>query len=563
MGMIRKILNINGADRSFICDSEKDMLSDVIRNLGLTGTKIGCGKGQCGACNVILNGKLVRSCVTKISKVEDYSTVYTIEGMGTANNLHPIQLAWMVYGGGQCGFCTPGFVVSPKALLDENPNPTREDVRAWFQKYKNACRCTGYKPIVDAVMAAAKVMRGELTMEDLAFKLPKDGSMIGSKAPKPSAVGKVLGTTDFGADVADKVPGMVHLAMVVPPVNHGIIKSIDISEAEKAPGVIKVILAKDLPGNRMSYPQTSIWALGDGCERPLICDEKVFRFGDPVAVVAAETRRQAREAAKMVRYEIEELPAYMDVLESVKPDAMEIHPGLPNLYVQKPLFKGDDPRDIIKNAPYSVEFNFGVQRQPHFTIEPDCCNAFVEEDGTLTVMYKTHGIYMLKGLLAKTLGLPDDKVRVVLNPSGGAFGYTLSPALPCLTAACALVLGRPASFVLSYEEHIRYTGKRSPNYTNTRLACDENGKILASDTHVLIDKGCYSETGAPLINSLMKFIYNNYNMPSTRCLVSGWEWYASLWCWLRASRLCAYAIYLPSANRIEPTVLPLTCINVE
>ena len=121
MATIRRILEINGAQKSFLCDPVNDTLADVLRRIGLTGTKVGCGKGQCGACNVILNGKLIRSCVKKMNTIEDFSTVLTIEGLGTAENLHPLQLAWIIYGGVQCGFCTPGFIVSAKALLDQNP----------------------------------------------------------------------------------------------------------------------------------------------------------------------------------------------------------------------------------------------------------------------------------------------------------------------------------------------------------------------------------------------------------------------------------------------------------
>ena len=118
MAYERKVLIINGVERSFICDEAEDSLADVLRNMGLTGTKIGCGKGQCGACNVILDGKLIRSCTRKMSKVQDGSTVQTIEGIGTAENLHPLQLAWIVYGGVQCGFCTPGFIVSANVQAD-------------------------------------------------------------------------------------------------------------------------------------------------------------------------------------------------------------------------------------------------------------------------------------------------------------------------------------------------------------------------------------------------------------------------------------------------------------
>ena len=136
-------LNINGADRMFICDPATDTLATVIRRLGLTGTKVGCGTGVCGSCSVILNGKVIRSCTKKINTIEEYSQVLTIEGIGAPNYLHPLQVAWMNYGAVQCGFCSPGFIVSAYALLQENPDPTREEVRDWFQTHRNICRCTG------------------------------------------------------------------------------------------------------------------------------------------------------------------------------------------------------------------------------------------------------------------------------------------------------------------------------------------------------------------------------------------------------------------------------------
>ena len=160
--MEKKVLNINGVPRTIIANSEAS-LADVLRGqVGLTGTKVGCGQAQCGACSVIMDGKVVRSCVTKMKKVEEGADITTIEGIGTAENLHPVQIAWMVHGGAQCGFCRPGFIVSAKALLDQNAKPSREDVRDWFQSHRNACRCAGYKPLVDAVMDAARVLRGEI-----------------------------------------------------------------------------------------------------------------------------------------------------------------------------------------------------------------------------------------------------------------------------------------------------------------------------------------------------------------------------------------------------------------
>jgi aldehyde oxidoreductase len=141
--LMKKVLNINGADRMFICDPEKDTLASVLRRLGLTGTKIGCGTGVCGACSVILDGKVIRSCTKKIRTVEDYSSVITVEGLGNPMNPHPLQTAMVHLGAVQCGFCTPGFVVSAYGLLLQNPNPTREDVRDWFQQHRNVMQMYG------------------------------------------------------------------------------------------------------------------------------------------------------------------------------------------------------------------------------------------------------------------------------------------------------------------------------------------------------------------------------------------------------------------------------------
>ena len=141
--MIKKVLMINGVERKLVIDGTETLAKILRERLLLTGCKIGCGQGHCGACNVIVDGKVTKACITKVVKLRDYAEITTIEGIGTVNNLHPIQVAWMAYGGAQCGFCSPGFIVSAKVLLDQNPNPTREEVRDWFNKNRNLCRCTG------------------------------------------------------------------------------------------------------------------------------------------------------------------------------------------------------------------------------------------------------------------------------------------------------------------------------------------------------------------------------------------------------------------------------------
>ena len=187
--MLKKPLIINGVERTVIVDGSESLASVLRERLLLTGCKIGCGEGHCGACNIIMDGKVTRSCIVKMSKVPDYAKIETIEGIGTVNDLHPLQAAWVAHGCAQCGFCSPGFIMSAKGLLDQNPSPTREEVRDWFNRNRNLCRCTGYKPLIDAVMDAAKVMRGEMTKEDLMF-VPTDNKILGTSYARPSAFTK-------------------------------------------------------------------------------------------------------------------------------------------------------------------------------------------------------------------------------------------------------------------------------------------------------------------------------------------------------------------------------------
>ena len=517
----RKIwLNVNGAERVMTCDNDNDTLADVIRRLGLTGTKIGCNAGICGACSVILNGELVRACVKKMKNIEEYSTVLTVEGIGSPTNLHPIQQAWITYGGVQCGFCSPGFIVSTYALLQENPNPTRDEVRKWFTKHRNACRCCGWKPLVDATMAAAKVMRGEATMEDIIYKAPADGKIYGTAVPRPAALAKVTGLCDYGDDIGRKMPsGTLHLAVVQPGCNHARIKGIDSAEAEAMPGVVKVITAKDIKGtNRILFPVPWPRSKADGFEREIICSDKVYRFGDVVAVVAAHTPEQARAAAAKVKLDLEPLPEYMTYLDAVAPGAMEIHEGIPNDYLHMPLFKGDDTRDVLAESKHVVEGSFFSTSQPHMVIEPESAQAYIDEDGKVCIQCKTLFVLLPIVCLCPGLGIPDGNVRVIENPTGASFGSALTPSLSAIVAACTLDLGVPVSLTLSYPEHNAFSGKRAAHYSNARLGCDENGKITGFEYDFVYDHGAYSEMADCLATKALRFAGFSYNIPNIRAL---------------------------------------------
>ncbi|TEB14681.1 Aldehyde oxidoreductase [Pelotomaculum sp. FP] len=515
--VLRKMfLIINGVERMVICDPEKDTLAGVLRRLGLTGTKVGCGVGQCGACSVILNGKVVRSCVRKIKSIPEYSQIETIEGIGTATNLHPLQQAWITYGGVQCGFCSPGFIVSAKALLAENVNPTRDEVRAWFQKHRNVCRCTGYKPIVDAVIAAAKVMRGDATMEDITFKLEKDG-VYGTALPRPAALAKVTGLCDYGDDIKYKMPeGTLHLAIVQPKItSHAKILNIDTAPAEAMPGVVKVVTAKDVKGtNKITIPIAHARSKMDGCERPIIADKKIFRYGDVVAVVIADTETNARAAAKAVKIEVEPLPEYLSLLDAVAPDAVRIHEGSTNTYVLQPVLKGEEARNVIDKSYCSIEGSFHSSREPHLSVEGDTIQGYWDENGNLTIHCKSQSIEWNRPQMAEGIGMPMDKIRIIENPTGASFGWATSPGSYALMAACLMVVDKPLTLTMSYEEFMHYSGKRTPSYCNGKLACDENGKLTAMEFDMAIDHGAYTEVADHLTEKVSRFIGWPYSIPN-------------------------------------------------
>ena len=192
--METKTLVVNGIPRQVLVDSDT-LLVDVLRNqLQITSVKVGCGQGQCGACSVILDGKVTRACIVKMRRVPDQAQITTLEGVGTPAKLHPLQESWMFHGAAQCGFCTPGFIVSAKALLDTNPAPTREE--AAFAIRNNICRCTGYVKIIDGILLAARIFREG--------KLPQasaDDWKMGSRVHRLDVEEKVLGYGQYPDDV--------------------------------------------------------------------------------------------------------------------------------------------------------------------------------------------------------------------------------------------------------------------------------------------------------------------------------------------------------------------------
>ena len=513
-----KILSINGLNRRIVCRAN-DTLLDVLRDqLKMTGTKRGCECGQCGACNIILNGEVKRACIVKMANVAEYSKILTIEGLGTPEHLHAIQWAFIANNAIQCGFCTPGFIMSAKGLLDTTLTPTRKEVRDWFQKHWNACRCTGYKQIVNAVMDAAAILRGEKEIVDLAKRLTPGQSIWGTNYPRPSDKYKATGKWDFGDDVGIKLPtDTLYAALVHVDVNHANIKNIDISAAETMPGVVKVVTAKDIyehGGTNKLFGAQPPLAKGNGWERPILCDQKIYMYGDVVAIVCARTYEEAEVASHKVKVDLELLPAVMDIEDAIKDDASQIHPGIPNIYFETQIHRGKDAHTVNQSLPYVVENTFYSQRQPHLTLENDVGFGYWDADGNLTIQSKHVWIYKAAAFMARGIGVPPSKIRIIQNNAGASFGYKLGITNEALIAAAVIATGKPVFCRYDTKHHITYTPKRAPALMKVTIGADASGRIQAMEHTSWIDHGPYSELSPGLIAKFTQYMGAAYAIPN-------------------------------------------------
>ncbi len=495
--MTRVVLTVNGVTRSVDAGPDLVLLDYLREQLGLTGTKQSCDrKGQCGACTVVVDGKAVRSCLKKVVDLGG-AEIITVEGLGTPENPHLIQEAFVLAGAIQCGFCTPGMIMATKVLLDQNPDP--DDAAIKKALARNLCRCTGYVKIIDAVKLAGKFLRNETTPEKVKAKINKK-KMIGENHPRPSAYIKACGVAKFGGDIM--MDGMIEIAAVHSTEFHAIIKSIDASAAKKMPGVIGVMTAEDIKGsNRLRVIAP---------DQPVLCEDKVRAYGDPVAIVAAETREQARAAAKAVKVTYEPLKVMKTTEEALAPDAVQIHPHSPNLCFQQPQIKGDAAK-AFKNAHAVAEHDFSTQMNHQAALEPEACVCYFEND-ELVVVGRSIMIHAHAAIIKEAVGA--EKLRYIEPYSGGQFGIKASISSEGIAAAAAMHWKRPIRYIPTLEESFLITSKRHPFEMTAKLAADVQGNLTAYYNHFVMNKGAYFLLGPVMPGRALHMLNGGYNIPN-------------------------------------------------
>jgi aldehyde oxidoreductase len=490
-------LKVNGVQHQFIVEEDRVLLDLLREDLKLTGTKQGCDrKGQCGACTVIVNGKTVSSCLTKVANL-DGAEVITVEGLGTPENPHLIQEAFVLSGAIQCGYCTPGLIMATKVLLDREPNPTRDAIKRALRGH--LCRCTGYERIVDAVILAGRFLRGETSPSEV--RPDPNGKQIGVSHPRPWSTLKACGLAQFSADIV--IPGALEVAVVSSPHHNARIKSIDYSRAEKMPGVVGIMTAKDIKGNNLS-----------GRGKPVLCTDLAPVLGAHVAIVVARTRKEALAAAEAVKVEYEVLPRVSTTAEALAENAPQVHPGTPNILLTRRQIKGNAEAALNSSAAViSAEFNTQFVHQA--PLEPEAAVAYMDGEGEnaqLVVIGRSIRIHDHARLLKDALGW--NNVRYQEAFTGGQFGIKIDLTSEHIAGAAALHFRKPVRYIPSTKESMQMTSKRHPFSMKVRMGADSNGKLTSYEMYAIVEKGAYGLSAETVITRSFGMLSGGYNIPN-------------------------------------------------
>lgn len=495
-------INVNGNTYEVAQDMS---LMDYLRDeLGLISVKDGCHEGACGTCSVIIDGKAMRACIQKISRLEG-KNIQTIEGF-TKREKEVFAYAFSSAGSVQCGFCIPGMVICAKALLDKNLNPTREDVKQAIRT--NICRCTGYQKIEDGILLAAKFLRENTPVPE--FEMI---SKIGQRIFRVDAPAKTLGEAKYANDYY--VEGMLHGKNLFTKHARAKILSIDIEPALKVPGVVAVFTAKDIPGSRYIGHLAKDWP------GMIAVGEETKYIGDTLALVVAETKEAALVGRDAVVVEYEVLPPVNSPEEARVPGAPQIHGEgfmqfgkfrIPenNLFDHEEVNRGQAEEAIAKAA-HVAHAVFTVPPTEHAFMEPETALAMPEgEDGVL-VITGAQSVYDEQHELADYLGVAHDKVRVRSAIVGGGFGGKEDMSVQHQAALCAYLLKRPVKVSFSRQESINYHPKRHAMTLDVTMACDENGIIQGTIAHILSDAGAYASLSGPVLQRACTHAGGPYN----------------------------------------------------
>ena len=475
-------------------------LSRTLReDLGLTGTKVGCDAGDCGACTVLLDGEPVCACLIATAQVQGCE-ITTVEGLAQRGPLYDkLQKSFLTHGAAQCGACTPGMLMAASALLEKNQKPTENEVQDALGGV--LCRCTGYRKIISAVLEVNGVIPHDS---------PESGHAVGDRLVRLDGKRKVNGTEIYGADAMPA--GALALRVIRSQFHRARFQLGDLKAyAGQHRGIAAILTAKDVPGENC-YGVISKFA-----DQPVFAMEEVRFRGEAVAAVVGEGEAVEKLDLRDFPVTWEELPPLMSIDEALAPGATLVHQDRKeNVLVRGRVVCGD-VENALAEADVTAEAEFETGFVEHACIEPEA--GFARRIGdTIEIQACTQSPYMDRSDIAIILGIPEESVRIIPTAVGGGFGTKLDLSIQPFVALAAWKLGQPVRMVYSRTESIISTTKRHPARMRLKAGASRNGKIVALDVHADFNTGAYSSWGPTVAARVPVHASGPYYVPHYRAL---------------------------------------------
>ncbi len=511
-------LIINGKPQTII-PHPGEMLVDLLRDrLKLTGTKVGCNEAECGSCSVVVDGEAVLACTYPAAKAAGREVI-TIEGLtgllvlekdnheednNGDYNLHPLQQAFIDYGAVQCGFCIPGQIMTAFALLQKHPEPDEEDIRHALKD--TLCRCAGYPSILGSIKAAADNMSTGNPIVPPEYSSASPLGVIGKRYTRPDAADKVTGRTKFTDDL--QFESMLHARVKRAGIPHGIVKRIDVEKARQLPGVVAVLTADDIPGERNHGLVIYDWPVLVGV------GERVRTVGDAIAIVAAENREIASQAIDLIEVDIDIQPVISNPVQALNKDAVQIHSS-GNLLKHIKVRKGDVASGFAE-ADLVMEHIFHTGIYEHAFIEPECSITRLTPDGRLEVYVGSQIPYADRNQIARVLDMPEEEVRVIGMMIGGGFGGKEDIVGQIHAALLTQVTGRPVKLLFDRHESLLVHPKRHATQIRVKVGAKKDGRLVAVETELYGDTGAYASLGEKVMTRATTHSSGPYEMPHAK-----------------------------------------------
>ena len=496
-GILMYSFTVNGK----LVETEKEvsLLRFLRDDLKLKSIKDGCSQGACGTCTIIIDGKATRACVMTTKRAQGMNIV-SVEGLSDFEK-EAFVYAFGSKGAVQCGFCIPGMVMSGKALIDRNPNPTEDEIKEAIKG--NICRCTGYKKIIEGIDLAAQILRGDKKIDE---ELEKgDDFGVGSNAFRIDVRDKVLGIGEYVDDV--ELENMLHVSAVRTKYPRARILDIDVSEALALEGVVAIYTSEDVPNNKVGHIQQD-WDV-------MIPKGEVTRFvGDALCLVVAESEEILKKAKTLVKVEYEVLEPVRNIDEAKAENAPKIHPN-GNLCQSRHVKRGD-AKEAIANSKYTITETFDTPFTEHAFLEPECAIALPYKDGVK--IYSTdQSVFDTRKEIAIMFGWDPEKIVVENKLVGGGFGGKEDVSVQHIAALCAYKLGRTVKAKFSRDESLAFHPKRHAMHGIFTLGCDENGIFTGLDCDIYFDTGAYASLCGPVLeractHAVGPYCYQNHDI---------------------------------------------------